>query len=118
MKVKSGQVVLLQMTVRHCASYLIQVLNICLKQTKQLKEVKKMPKIIPKPQDEYKRKLICKIEYEYNVRGITREKQEVLLHLKPGSYLVRRKDPGKFTLDELLCIATKLKIPLSELLTV
>lgn len=75
-----------------------------------------MPKIIPKPKDKYKRLLISRLEYECNVRDITIEHQRVIARKSQGSYDARRKDPGKFTVDELLRFSEKLKIPIWELM--
>ncbi len=75
-----------------------------------------MPKRIARPKDKYKRFIISRLEYECDVRGITIEHQRAIARKTQAPYDERRKDPGKFTLDELLRFANKLKIPLWELL--
>lgn len=75
-----------------------------------------MPKIIAKPEDKFKRFLISNIEYQCSIRGISREEQSVIARCSHTTYNTRRKDPGKFTVDELLNFAKKLKIPIWELL--
>ena len=75
-----------------------------------------MPKLIPKPKDKYKRFIISRLEYECNMRDISIEHQRVIARKSQAPYDERRKDPGKFTIDELLRFCEKLKIPLWELL--
>ncbi len=75
-----------------------------------------MPKIIPKQEDRYKRFVISNIEYQCNIRGISQEAQMIVSRCSKSAYYQRRKDPGKFTLDQLIRLSNKLKIPLWKLL--
>ncbi len=77
-----------------------------------------MPKIIPKPKDEYKRKLIANINHYFDLADLSLEEQRIICRCSPSTYASRRKDPGKFTLDELLRISAKLKMSIDELVRV
>lgn len=75
-----------------------------------------MPKKIPRPKDKYKHSLISRLECACDLRGIDIQHQRVIARKSQTTYDDRRKDPGKFTLDELLRFATHLKVPVWDLL--
>lgn len=74
-----------------------------------------MPKMIAKPEDKIKRLLISNIEYECSIRGISRERQRLITQCSQPTYNKKRKDPGNFTVDELLRFAKKFNIPVEKL---
>ncbi len=75
-----------------------------------------MPKKITRPKDKYKHFVIERIEHECDLRGISNEHQRLIAMKSQSAYDIRRKDPGKFTFDELLRFSRKLRIPIWELL--
>jgi hypothetical protein len=75
-----------------------------------------MPKRIQAPKDKYKRELIARINYNCDIRGITREHLQIYVRCSRATLCRRISDPGTFTLDELIRLADKLNIPIWELL--
>ena len=75
-----------------------------------------MPKKIERPKDKYKHFVISKIEYECDKRDIDNKHQQIIARASESKYNRKRRDPGKFTLDELTWFADGLKIPVWELL--
>lgn len=76
-----------------------------------------MPKMIKPPEDKVKNLLISNIEYECSIRGISREQQRLIVQCSQPTYNTKRKNPGKFTVDDLLKLAKKLNIPIEKLFT-
>lgn len=74
-----------------------------------------MPKVLKPPDDKKKKLLLSNIEYECSVRGINRERQRLIAQCSLPTYNKKRKDPGNFTVDELLRFAAKLNIPIEAL---
>ncbi len=75
-----------------------------------------MPKRIPKPHDVYKRNVLANINYHCTIRGIDKEHQRLIVQCSMPTLNRRLKDPGEFTLNELIRLADKFKIPVWELL--
>ena len=75
-----------------------------------------MPRIGRDSNEKYKRLLIAKINYYCDVRGVTKEHQRVIVRCSTSTLCRRFKNPGTFTLDELIRLANKLNIPIWELL--
>lgn len=73
-----------------------------------------MPKLLPLPEDKYKRQVVANIEYQCNIRGINKEHQRLILQCNPNTLRTKIKDPGKFTLDDLIRLAKKLKVPVTD----
>ena len=74
-----------------------------------------MPKLIAKPDDKLKRLLITNIEYECSIRDINKKRQLLIAQCSQPTYDKKIKDPGKFTVEELLRFANKFKIPIEKL---
>lgn len=74
-----------------------------------------MPRTITKPEDKVKRLLISNIEYECSLRDISRKRQCLIAQCSQPTYDKKRKDPGNFTVDELLRFANKFNIPIEKL---
>lgn len=75
-----------------------------------------MPKLLQKTEDKFKRIVLANIEYQCEIKGISREEQRVLLRCSQPTFNRKRKDPGNFTLNELMRLASRLKISVSKLL--
>ncbi len=75
-----------------------------------------MPKLITPPEDKLKKSVLANIEYQCKLRDISTEEQRIIARCSLPTYNRKRKDPGKFTLDELIRLATKFKMSVSELL--
>lgn len=71
---------------------------------------------MPRPKDKFKNFVLSNIEYQYKLRGISQEEQRLIARCSRSTYRLIRLDPGKFTLEQLIDIANKLKIPLWKLL--
>ena len=76
-----------------------------------------MPKLIPRPEDKYKNHVINNIEYLCKEKNVTLEKARVVVGCSKPTFNCKRKNPGKFTLDELMRLAKLLHVQVSELLT-
>ena len=74
-----------------------------------------MPKLIPKPTDKLKRLVLANLDYECSLRGISKEEMRLITRCSEPTYNKKRKDPGEFTLNELMRFADKLKIPVADL---
>lgn len=74
-----------------------------------------MPKLIAKPDDKLKRVLITNIEYECSIRDINTKRQLLIAQCSQPTYDKKKKDPGKFTVEELLRFANKFQIPIEKL---
>lgn len=74
-----------------------------------------MPKTIAKPEDKTKRLLISNIEYECSVRDINRKRQRIIAQCSQPTYDKKRKDPGEFTVNELLRFAKKFNMLIEDL---
>lgn len=74
-----------------------------------------MSKVMPKPKDKYKRFLISNIEYQCSLRGIDTCQQRIIARCSKSTYDRRRKDPGCFTVDELIRLSHKIGVPLWKL---
>lgn len=74
-----------------------------------------MPKLLKPPDDKVKKLLISNIEYECSIRGISRERQRLITQCSQPTYNKKRKDPGNFTVDELLRFANKFNIKIESL---
>lgn len=75
-----------------------------------------MPKRIQKPNDKLKCLIISNIEYECSLRGIEQKEQHIIARCSEPTFNKKRKDPGKFTINDLIRFASRLKIPLIDLL--
>lgn len=73
-------------------------------------------KPLPKPKEKEKRQILANLEYECTTRGIDDERLRVVLMCSPATLRSRRKNPGEFSIDELLRIQNKLKIPISRII--
>lgn len=71
---------------------------------------------MPRPKDKFKNFVLANIEYQYKLRGISQGEQQIIARCSRSTYRLIRLDPGKFTLEQLINIANKLKIPLWKLL--
>ena len=76
-----------------------------------------MPRLRPRPEDKYKHAVLCNIEFELNLQNIDRHKLGKLLSLSQSTLLRRLKDPGNFTLTELMMIARVTRTTVAELVT-
>ena len=74
-----------------------------------------MPKLITKSEDKVKRLLISNLEYECSIRGIDLKRQTIIAQCTLPTYNKKRKDPGNFTVNELLRFANKLNIKIETL---
>ena len=75
-----------------------------------------MPKLIPKPEDDYKRKVIANISYQCAIRDINKEHERLIVQCSLPTLNNKLRDPGKFTLEELMRLSKKFKMPVWELL--
>lgn len=72
-----------------------------------------MSKRIPPPKDKFKRKLVSDLEHEMSMNGITYKDLEELFGISAPTINKSRKDPGNFTVNQLLAIAKVCKSTLS-----
>lgn len=75
-----------------------------------------MPKLIKQPEDKRKNMLQANINYLCEITGTTAESLKISARLSDYQYCQRRKDPGKYTYDELLRIAKKLHTSVADLM--
>ena len=75
-----------------------------------------MPKRMARPKDAYKRSVISKIEYLFDLKGIQPEGQAVIARCSKTAWNDRRRDPGWLRLDELIRLSKNLGIEPWELL--
>lgn len=71
-----------------------------------------MPKRIPPPKDKFKKELRANVEYEMSMNDITYEDLEELFNKSKPTINKSKKDPGNFTVNQLLSLA---KVCRSEL---
>lgn len=74
-----------------------------------------MPKLLKSPEDKNKRVLQSNINYLSNLQGVTEKNLKATARLSDYQYRERKKDPGKYTYDELLKIAKKFHTTVAEL---
>lgn len=79
------------------------------------KEVRILPRVLKLPEDKVKKLLISNIEYECSIRDISRERQRLITQCSQPTYDKKRKDPGEFTVNELLRFAKKFNVPIESL---
>lgn len=74
-----------------------------------------MPKVLKPPEDKEKKILLANIDYECYLRGINKERQRLITQCSTPTLNKKRKDPGFFTVDELLRFARKFNIKIETL---
>lgn len=77
-----------------------------------------MSRTLPLPDNEYKRELVSEMSFLLDSRGIPLKKQQEVFNIGYSTYIRRRKDPGKYKIDELLNMCEKLDVDLCDLLDV
>lgn len=75
-----------------------------------------MPKLIKPPEDKEKNVLISNIEYLCKMQGVSIKSLCASAKMSEYQYRECRKNPGKFTYDNLLRIAKRLHTTVADLL--
>ena len=75
----------------------------------------KMPKRLPMPEDQVLAMLLVNIKWLCYTRGISDKEFNAIIRCKESAALVRRKDPSKFTLGQLMAIAKRCNVSVEDL---
>lgn len=74
-----------------------------------------MPRLKESPADKNKRNVLANIFYLMEIKKVSKEKLTKVLGKSESTFDRRKKDAGKFTVEELINISQALRVPLSEL---
>jgi hypothetical protein len=76
-----------------------------------------MPRVIKPPEEKERNILQSNIEYLCKMQGVSEKSLKTSARLSDYQYRQRKKDPGNYTYENLLCIAKRLHTTVAELIT-